>query len=219
MTALEIAVRGRARGRYPAERATVNLTANFEGPDRTEVYRRAVGVQEPLAADLTALQDSGAVTRWASPQLRVLSYRPYVAKGKRPLLYQAAISFDAEFIDFEQLSAFLDRWADRDGVDVGGTSWDVTEANRRSYQAGLQAEAVADATARAQAFAAAAGRGAVTAVQLADPGMLGDSEPGPRPMMARMAMAAPMAAAAPALELRPDDIELDVTVDARFIAE
>jgi hypothetical protein len=36
---------------------------------------------------------------------------------------------------------------------------------------------------------------------------------------ARILMPAPSADVAPSLQLRPDDIELDVSVDARFVAE
>ena len=219
MRPLEVVVRGHARSRYPAERANISLAANLEGTDREGVYRRAVGLQEPLAADLTELRDAGAVTRWSSDQLRVFSYRPYAETGRRPLMYRVAIKFEAEFSDFEQLSAFLDKWALEDGVEVGTTSWDVTEENRRTYEAALRSEAVADATAKAQAYASAAGRGTVEAVQLADPGMLGDNDRPPRPMMARMASADAAARGVPALELRPADIELDVSVDARFVAE
>lgn len=215
MTALEVVVRGHARGRYPAERATVSLAAAFEDTDRQTVYRRAVGLQEPLIADLRRLYDAGAVTRWSTDQLRVFSYRPHSDTGTQPLLYRVAIRVEAEFADFEELSSLLDRWALQDGVEVGSTVWDITEENRRQYEARLRTEAVADATAKAQAFATAAGRGSVVAVTLADPGMLGQPD-GPRPMMARMAMDA---GGGPALELRPDDITLDIAVDARFIAE
>lgn len=217
MTALEVVVRGHARRRYPAERATVTLAATFEDADRQDVYRRAVGVQEPLIAELRRLQGEGAITRWSSDQLRVFSYRPHSDTGVNPLMYRVAIRVEAEFTDFEQLSVLLDRWALQDGIEVGATAWDVTEAHRAEYEAALRAEAVADATAKAQAFATAAGRGAVVAVMLADPGMLGDGGGGgPRPMPVRMAMDA---GGGPALELRPDDITLDIAVDARFVAE
>ena len=53
-------------------------------------------------------------------------------------------------------------------------------------------------------------------MRLADPGMLGTNG-GPFPA-ARMAFAA-APAGGPSLELRPDDIELEVSVDARFVAE
>jgi uncharacterized protein len=215
MRALEVVVRGQASRRYPAERASVGVTADLDGTDRDGVYRRAIGLQEPLAADLSGLHEAGAVSRWSSDQVRVYSHRPYTESGPRPLMYRVAIRVEAEFVDFEQLSAFLDRWAVADGVEIGGIRWDVTEDNRRAYEAELRAEAVAEASAKAQAYATAAGRGEVMAVQLADPGMLGDEPAQPR--AARM-LAAPAPAGA-ALELRPDDIRLAIAVDARFVAE
>ena len=214
MTALEIIVRGEARQRYPAERATVGLAATLEGADRTDVYRRAVALADPLTADLRRLQDGGAVTRWSSDQLRVFSYRPYSETKTRQLRYRVAIKVDAEFADFEALSEFLDRWAVEDGVDVNHTTWDVTEDNRREYEAQLRRAAVADATQKAQSYADAAGRGPVTAVQLSDPNMLDTGHRAARVF----AMAAPDGGG-PALELRPDDIVLQVAVDARFFAE
>ena len=217
MRPLEVVVRGHARRRYAAERATVGLAANLEGADREDLYRRAVGLQQPLAQDLSRLENAGAVNRWSSDQLRIFSYRPHSDSGIRPLMYRVAIKVEAEFSDFEQLSTFLDRWAPEDGIEVGATAWDVTAENRRRYEAALRSEAVADAAAKAQAYASAAGRGVVQAVQLADPGMLGDRD-GPRPMVARMA-ALGDTSRGPSLELRPDDIELDVSVDARFVAE
>ena len=218
MRPLEVVVRGHARSPLSRRACDFSLAANLEGTDREGVYRRAVGLQEPLSADLTGLRDAGAVIRWSSDQLRVFSYRPHSETGRRPLMYRVAIKVEAEFSDFEQLSAFLDKWALEDGVEVGTTDWDVTEENRRTYEAALRSEAVADATAKAQAYASAAGRGTVEAVQLADPGMLGNND-GPRPMMARMASVDAGPRGVPSLELRPDDIELDVSVDARFVAD
>lgn len=217
MTPLEIVVRGHARRRYPAERATLRLTAQVDGSDRQHVYDRAVAVHDPLSRELAGLLDAGAVTRWHSDQLRVFSYRPSSDRGLRPLMYRVAVKIEAEFVDFERLSAFLDRWAVVDGIEVGYTEWDVTEEHRHTYEAALRREAVADATAKAQAFADAAGRGAVTAVRLADPGMLGNNDAVRFPA-ARMALAA-APAGGPSLELRPDDIELEVSVDARFAAD
>lgn len=215
MTPLEIIVRGHARRRCPAERATLRLAAQVDGSDRQHVYDRAVAVHDPLSRELAGLLDTGAVTRWHSDQLRVFSYRPSSERGLCPLMYRVAVKVEAEFVDFEQLSAFLDKWAVVEGIEVGHTDWDVTEEHRRTYEAELRREAVADAAAKAQAFADAAGRGAVTAVRLADPGMLGGA--GGNFPAARMALAA--APSGPSLELRPDDIELEVSVDARFVAE
>ncbi len=215
--ALEIIVRGNARRRYPAERATVGLTATIEGGDREDVYRRAVALADPLGKDLSRLQEAGAVARWSSDQLRVFGYRPHSeGRAARQLRYRVAIKVDAQFIDFEQLSSFLDRWAVEDGVEVGYTNWDVTEDNRRTYEALLRREAVADATAKAQAYADAAGRGKVTAVQLSDPNMLDTGHRSARVFAMAAVDGAPRGQA---LELRPDDIELEVAVDARFMAQ
>ena len=211
MTALEVVVRGTARRRYPAERATVGLAAQVEGPDRDSVYRKALGVHEPLGRDLSALSEAGAVTRWSSDQLRVFSFR---GTGRR-LMYRVSIKLEAEFTDFEQLSAFLDRWAGTEGVEVGYIGWDVTEDNRRRYEADLRAEAVADAVAKAQAFADAVGRGTVRAVRLADPGLLGTAD---MPFAQARSFAGGQARSGP-LELRPDDIEIDAEVEARFAAD
>jgi len=74
--------------------------------------------------------------------------------------------------------------------------------------------AVDDAVAKAQAYSDAVGRGPVRAIQLADPDMLAT---GPQARsMPMMATAAPDAAST--LELRPEDIQIAVAVDARFVA-
>lgn len=216
MQPLEVVVRGRARRRYPPERATVRLSARIEGTDREGVYRQAVGVSEAVGADLTRLVESGAATQWTSEQLRVFSYRPHSDEGIRAARYQVNVGVEAEFTDFEVLSSFLDRWAIEDGVEVGHTSWDLLEDNRQEYEALLRRDAVVDATAKAQAFATAAGRGAVEAVQLADPGMLGQQQ---APQAATFAAPAGVSRQAASLDLRPKDIVLDVLVDARFAAE
>lgn len=215
-TALEIVVRGHASGRYTAQRAMLSLTADFSGTDRDEVYRSAVGVQERVTAALTELEGSDAVSTWHSDSVHVWSYRPVDPKGRpRDLLYVTQIRISAEFVDFERLSAFIDEWAGVEGIDIGGVRWDVTDESRRTHERELRKLAVDDAVSKAQAYADAVGRGPVVAVQLADPDML-PSDPGP--MRAMVAGAAP-GGSAPALELRARDIEISVSVDARFVAE
>ena len=117
------------------------------------MYDRAVAVHEPLTRELVRLLVAGAVIRWHSDQLRVFSFRPPSDRGRRPLMYLVSITVESEFVDFEQLSAFLDRWAAEEGVEVGYTNWDVTEEHRREYEAALRREAVADATAKGTAEA------------------------------------------------------------------
>lgn len=219
MTALEVVVRGHARRKYAAERATVAVAASLDDAERTDVYRRAVALQDRLITDLRNLHDGGAVNKWTSDQVRVFSYRPYAKNGRAQLRFRVDIRVEAEFGDFEQLSMFLDRWAVEDGVQIGTIDWDVTEQNREAYEAELRQEAVRNAAIKARVLANAAGRGEVTAVQLADPGMLqAQAEYGALRAMA-MAASAGMPGGGPTLDLSPDDITIGAAVDAKFVAE
>jgi uncharacterized protein YggE len=78
---------------------------------------------------------------------------------------------------------------------------------------------VQDAARRAQEYADALGLGKVRPVAIADAGMLGG---GLRPMAGGGAEYMRMASAKDSggeLELSPEDIEVSVEVDARFVAE
>ncbi|MFW0786869.1 SIMPL domain-containing protein [Gordonia sp. CPCC 206044] len=220
MSAVEISVRGVARRRFRPEQGVLGVSINLEGPSRESVYRDAVALHGALTEALADLEAGGAVSRWSSESVRVFGYRPVDAKGRRrEPIYSTRIPIEAEFVDFEALSQYIDRWATTEGVTVGAVDWNVRDDNRRTYAAELRQEAVADAVAKAQSYADAVGRGTVVATHLADPNMLSESRPAP---MVRAAPAAKFVAAQPPepeLELRPEDIELSVAVDARFVAE
>lgn len=213
---LDITVRGSAEERYPAERALVSMAVAIEGTDKEQVFRDAVEVQEPLAAQLQALHDRAAVVAWSCDQVRVFSHRPYAADGTRqPLHHVARIEVRGEFVDFERLSGFLDHWSGRDGVEISQVGWDVTAKNRRTYEAEVRKSAVDDAVQKAQVFANAVRKGKVTALQFADPGMLGGVDAAPAP--ARLFAAS--AERGPQLDITPAEIVVSVDVDARFTAD
>lgn len=216
---LDITVRGSAEQRHPAERAIVSMAAAIEGADKQQVFADALAVQEPLTAQLAELAGVQAVLTWASDQVRVFSHRPWEPDGKRgALVHVARLQVRAEFVDFERLSGFLDVWSGVEGVDIDGIVWDVTAKNRRVYEAEARKNAVDDAVAKAQSYADAVRRGRVVAVQLADPGMLGGPGDAPIPMM--KAMSADMArGGGPELGLTPDEIVIQVEVDARFTSD
>ena len=217
---LDITVRGSAEQRYPAERATVSMSAAIEGAERQQVFKDAVAIHESLTSQLRELVELRAVGPWSSDQVRVFSHRPWDADGKRgATVHVARVQIGAEFTDFERLSGFLDFWSGTEGVEVGGISWDVGVKSRRSYEAEIRKAAVDDAVAKAQSYANAVRRGKVVAVQLADPGMLtphGESD-GDHPMLAKAGFADP--AGGPGLDLAPAEIVIHVDVDARFVAE
>ena len=215
---LEITVRGSAEKQYAPERAIASLSAAVEGNDKEQVYTEAVALQEPLTGQLAELVERGAVTTWSSDQVRVYSHRPWGEDGRRlRLVHNANISAHAEFTDFEKLSGFLDYWAGKDGVQVGGIRWDVTTKNRRVYEAEIRRAAVDDAVLKAQSYADALRRGRVHAVQLADPGMLQNDPGQPQPMV-RMA-SFDKAGIGPELEMTPEDIVISIEVDAKFVTD
>ncbi|ATD70028.1 MULTISPECIES: SIMPL domain-containing protein [Gordonia] len=215
MSELEIVVRGNARGRYAPERGVIDIAVHLEGPVKSAVYESAVTLHSRITDALGELEAAGAVNRWTAESVRVYSYRPYTNEGEsREPMYNTRIRLDAEFGDFEKLSEFIDTWSGEEGVTIDGVRWDVHEASRRAHERELRREAVEDAIAKAQAYSDAVGRGPVTPTLLSDPDMV-DHVASPR---ARL-MGAAVAGSAPSLELRADDIEIDVAVDARFRAE
>jgi hypothetical protein len=218
---LEITVRGSAERRHPAETAEVLMAAAIEGAEKPDVFASAVAIQDPLASQLRELVELGAVTTWASDKVRVFSHRPWDEHGKRgAMVHVARVEVEAEFVDFERLSGFLDYWSGIEGVEITGLTWDVTHKNRRIYEAEVRKAAVDDAVLKAQIYANAVRRGKVVAVQISDAGMLTGPPDGPGParLMAKMA-SADLGGVGPSLDLSPDDITIYVEVDARFLAE
>ena len=215
---LEITVRGSAEQRFAAERATVSLATAIESTDKQQVYDDAVSVLEPLVIQLRELADRGAVSTWSSDQVRVYSHRPWESDGTRgELMHVARLQITAEFTDFERLSGFIDYWAGKDGIEIGGIEWDVTARNRRSYEADVRKGAVDNAINKAQAYADAVRRGRVMALQIADPGMLnGDGEQSPIPFMMTASAGSDTATE---LDLTPDEIVIHVEVDAIFASD
>ncbi|MDF1479647.1 SIMPL domain-containing protein [Leifsonia sp. H3M29-4] len=220
-----ITVQGEYSAWYPAERATVHVSVSTDGPKRDAVFERAVASAAVIRESVEALFDksAGPVTWWASQSVRVWPERPWNNEGKQlPIVFHAAVDFTVKFKDFEALARWVETVSGIDGAVVGSVSWELTEATRTSATAEVRSRAVKDAVAKATVFANAIGLRGVTAVAIADPGMLGDGSSGgpmPAPAMDRMMAARGFGGgAAPQLELKPDEIAVASVVDARFVA-
>ncbi|RYJ06413.1 MAG: DUF541 domain-containing protein, partial [Actinomycetales bacterium] len=192
------------------------------GSEKDEVVARAKRALDPLVSQLGELQQRGALATWSSDQVRVISQHPWAGDRRSDeVVHTASFGVRAEFVDFEKLAGFVDHWAGRDHVEVHGLAWDVLASHRRAYVAEVRKAAVDDAVATAQAYADAVRRGRVTPVEIADPGMLGDGSGGggAAPMMAKAAFADLSSDGGPGLRLEPEDILIEVSVDARFTTD
>jgi len=218
-----ITVQGSFSAWYPAERATVRLTVAFDGPKRDAVLASASATAQQVTDTVKALHDpdAGPVTWFSSDRVRVWAERPWNADGKQLApVHHASIGVTAKFSDFDALADWLTDAAVQPGVQVNGIEWALTDAKRTSVTTEVRSRAVTDAADKARVFAQAIGLGSVTAVAIADPGMLGVSGAAvayPAPPMMRAA-SMKMADAGAALDFTPEDIEVAASVDARFEA-
>jgi hypothetical protein len=228
MTDTTITVQGEFSRWYPAERATVRVTVHTDGPKREPVFARAVASSEAVRMLIEPLDDetAGPITWWASDSVRAWSERPWNNEGKQLApVFHAAVDVTAKFKDFDALARWVEAVAEIEGVVVGSISWDLTEATKTSATTEVRSRAVKDAVAKATVFAQSIGLGSVTAIALADPGMLGDPSGGggglPAPVFARGAMKAQAfdSSGAPQLALKPEEIAVASVVDARFLAK
>ena len=222
-----ITVQGEYSAWYPAERATASASVHADGPKRDAVFARAVEASDALRNLIESLYDkeAGPVTWWSSESVRVWSERPWNNEGKQLApVFHAAVDFSAKFKDFEALARWVESAAGIDAVTVGSITWDLTDATRTSATVEVRSRAVKDAVAKASVYAQSIGLGSVTAIALADPGMLGDPSggavPAP-PMFARGAMKAQFDSSdgGAQLALKPEEIAVASVVDARFTAK
>jgi uncharacterized protein YggE len=222
-----ITVQGEHSAWYPAERATASAGVHAYGPQRDDVFSRAVVASDAIRNSIEALHDkqAGPVTWWSSDSVRVWSERPWNNEGRQLApVFHAAIDFTAKFKDFEALAGWVEAAAGIEHVTVANISWDLTDATKTSANDEVREKAVQDALAKATVLARSIGLHSVTAVALADPGMLGDPSGAasggafPQPRMAMMKMHDLDSAGAPSLALKPEEIAVAYAVDARFIA-
>ncbi|QEO10451.1 SIMPL domain-containing protein [Protaetiibacter larvae] len=218
-----ITVQGSFSAWYPAERATVRISIGFDGATRDTVLGSATATAKTVVDSVTAIHDpdSGPVTWWSSDRVRVWADRPWNNEGKQlPLVHHATIGVTVKFKDFDALADWLIETAAVSGVQVNGIEWALTESKRTSVTTEVRSRAVKDAADKARVFAQAIGLGQLTAVAIADPGMLGVSgvAPLPAPPLLRAAAFKTADNGANALDFTPEDIEVSAAVDARFEA-
>lgn len=215
-----ITVQGHHSAWYPAERATVTVTVATDGPDRDEVFAAATTAADAVRATIPPLHnaESGPITRWSADTVRVWSQRPWSNTGEQlDLVHYASLDVTARFSSFDELSGWIESVVAVEGASIAGVEWSLSEARRATAATEARSRAVKDAVAKATIYAQSIGLGSVTATAVADPGMLGDSA-SPPGFESRMAMKMDSAGAGAPLALKPEQIEVAASVDARFLA-
>lgn len=218
MTEVVITVQGEHSAWFPAERASVTVTAQFDGPDRNTVFQQATDAAAHVRLTVELLSDS-AVTWWSADSVRVWSERPWNQDGKQlDPVFTASVGIQAKFRDFDALATWVEDIAATDGVTISGITWQLTEATRASVTAEVRSRAVKNAVTKATVFAQSIGLATVTATAISDPGMLGDANSLGGGSSARAFKSELAMDSSGALAFKPEQIEVAAAVDARFVA-
>lgn len=218
---MDITVAGTGTASLRPERATIHLTAGFEGPEPQEPLSRTTDLVQRMTESLADLRSTvPSPTTWSAVlPIRTRAWRPYSTKGTvMPLVHGASASVQAKFRDFGALASFVDRWAGVEGITVVGVRWALTEATRQEQERRVLVRAVEQARDRALVIARAAGAGDVRVLEVADPGLLGDNRTAttqPSALAGRATAASPASSTGP-VDLAPEDVELSAVVHARF---
>jgi uncharacterized protein YggE len=222
----EITVRGSFASSQPPERGTVHASIGYEGTSMEPVYAQVARDLETVQTSVARLKvgDDPSVTWWSAEQLRTWSHRPWNQDGKLlPIVHHASVGIEVKFRDFAALSSWVGgHVSSTDGFRLGRIEWALTEKRRDELVRQVREGAVRDAVDRAQLYADALGLGKITAVAIADAGMLvanlrPDWGHAQAPIVARGGSL--QVAAGSGVELVPQDIEVAASVDARFVVE
>ncbi|WP_159498408.1 SIMPL domain-containing protein [Microbacterium sp. 18062] len=216
MSEVTITVRGDHEERLPAEHGIVRVTVRAEGRERGAVVEQLAATATPIRADLDARHEAGSLVRWTSSRANVWTERPWAPEGTRLApVHHASVELVATFADPAALSAWVDDLARHDGAQVENVAWELSERTAAAARDRVAAAAVLDAVTRAAAYASALGLSTVTPIAVADTGLLSPESTPSAPRMMR-AMAAEAGGAG--IDLRPDDVVVSASVDARFTA-
>lgn len=220
MSDVIITVRGEHELRVAPERATVHLSVSLDGADRQVVVDRTLSVAAPVRESIVSREESGSVTAWTSQRLSIHADRPWNNEGKRLApVYRASIDFTATFSDLSEMSVWSTDVSGWEGVSIGYVDWHLTRETEAEVEREVATQAVGVAVSRARAYAQALGLQNVTALEIADRGLISESA-APAPAQAKVMMrgAALDMASAPPMEFQGEEIAVSATVEARFAA-
>ncbi len=216
---MQISVVGHSHAAFPPERATLHMRLGVEGTDKQAALDHTTSLVQSFTnvVDQLRAMTPSPITWFAVAPIGTRSWRPWNNKGTTlPLRHSAHCAVKLKFHDFGALSRFIDQWGGRTGISIDGVEWTLTEARQKAEEDNVLAEAVVQAHARATTMARAAGESGVRFLELADSGLLD----GKRDDFGQVAHAVSLRGGAhdeaESVTVVPEDVELDVTIHARF---
>ncbi|MDO5736225.1 MAG: SIMPL domain-containing protein [Propionibacteriaceae bacterium] len=216
---MQIAVVGHAHASFPPERATLRMRLGVEGSDKQAALEHTTFLVQGFSTVVDQLKDMAPspITWAAVAPIGTRSWRPWSQDGAvLPTRHSAYCVVQLKFHDFHALARFIDQWGGRSGVTVEAVEWTLTEQRREAEETNVLARAVVQAHARATTMARAAGEQGVRFLELADRGLLNDRPYSEDSMAYGTAMRSVAMDDSEGITIAPEDVELDVTVHARF---
>lgn len=221
MRGMEITVRSEATGRRQPELSTLWATASAEGTDRAAARQQVTAVMQELVDSLDELGASrpDAVRSRVVAPLATRTWQPWGDDGKRlDPRHEVTGRVRVQLADLEALADLTTAWSARDEVALQSPTWSLTDDSQRALHAEVTRDAVRQARERAEVMAEASGFSMVEPLQVADTGLLGGGDD-QRVGQVQAFSAAGAGAADDGYDLTPQDVEVRVTVEARFRAE
>ncbi|MFD1713936.1 SIMPL domain-containing protein [Amnibacterium flavum] len=211
---VDISVAGEATTHVPAERGTPRLTVSIEGPDRAAVLARASELHHDLSEQARQQVGSGAATRWTADSIWVRSEDRYIKDSDTPVRTEVAtVDLTVRFRDFGAMSEWVEHTAAREGIQLGGVEWSLTDATLAEARSRVRVAAVRDAQDRARAYSDALGLQEVVLERVWEAGLRPGGDSG-APLLRK----AFSATASASIDLKPADIEVSAAITADFVA-
>jgi len=174
MAPLKIQVTGNHSITLAAERAILNLYVSSTDSVQAKASQTITTTCNRLQNLLNSLspktlsgdtQPDAPVTKWTMSSLNTGSFVYHDTKPPQRT-YSASTHFEVTFRDFGKLGAVVTEMAEMTGVEVRNVQWVLTEETKVRYAKVARQGAVRDAMDKARDYAAAAGRGTATIMEI-----------------------------------------------------
>lgn len=217
---MDISVIGSSRHAMKPERGTLHLSVGCESDKQDVALRECTTAVNALrvAIDQLAASNPSPITWFAVLPIRTRAWHPWNQNGKTlPMRFAASAQIKVKFLDFAALAQFANAHGSARHVKLEGVEWALTEITKARLEQQVLTEAVQNAVSRATQIAHAAGVNQVTALEIADPGLLSGVHGTPgeawTPVEHKL-----RGSDVEIPDLAPEDVEIAAEVHARFTA-